>query len=169
MPKSSHIHYYDNVEQGTPEWLELRNAKFTGSNAHLLLTSFGAGSWAQSQDTSWSGNFSTKRGHYLEDKAIELYERVTDSKVKHTGCVTNDDYPNCLYSPDGYQEDRVIEVKCFSPEVHLKTIDAIENYTLHGVKILAQCHFGQMILEKDLTDFLIDFYKAVRVVKLPKV
>lgn len=149
MPKSSHIHYYDEIQQGTEEWQKLKDAKFSGSNAYKLLTSFGAGKHAMGSISEWGGNFATQRGHTLEDEAIELYNLVKGVTVKHTGLVTNDKYPFCVYSPDGYLPRRTIEVKCFFPKKHLETIKYID------LKIKAQCYFGQMILEKGGTDLIL--------------
>lgn len=148
MPKKHKIFYYD-VEQGSEEWKKLRENQFTGSNAHLLLTSFGAGSWAQSKDSHFGGNFYTKRGHLLETEALELYELINNVKVQHTGFVTNTRYPNCLYSPDGFLPDRTIEVKAFGVEKHLETIKQ------QPVTLKAQVQFGQMIMERPLTDVLL--------------
>jgi hypothetical protein len=153
MPRSqkrkSNLTYYDDVEQGSPEWLQLREYKFTGSNAYKLLTSFGAGSWAMGGLSNFKGNFHTRRGHLLEKEALELYEQINNVKCSTTGFVTNSKYPDCLYSPDAYLEDRVIEVKCFSVKEHIK---AIEN---PSVKIKAQCYFGQIIMERPLTDLVL--------------
>lgn len=146
--KNSHIQYH-NVEQGSAEWLRLRENQFTGSNAYKLLTSFGAGSWAKSTPSEFKGNFYTKRGHLLEDRAIELYERIRDCKVDHTGFVTNSKIKGCLYSPDGFRPDRTIEVKCFKPENHLEAIK------YQSLSIKAQVYFGQLIMEKPLTDLIL--------------
>lgn len=148
-PNSSHVVYYDDLEQGSETWKMLRENQFTGSNAYKLLTSFGAGTWAMANDTGFTGNFYTRRGHLLEDQAIELYERIKGVTVGHTGFVTNAKYPNCLYSPDGFLPDRTIEVKAFSVNKHLQ---AIKN---PSIAIKAQCHFGQLILEKKLTDLIL--------------
>lgn len=146
--QKSKIIYHDDVEQGSPEWLQLRENKFTGSNAYKLLTSFGAGVWSMSKDTGFKGNQYTERGHLLEGEAIELYEKINDCKVEHTGFVTNEAYEDCLYSPDGFLRDRTLEVKSFNPKKHLECIKSVP------VTILAQCHFGQMIMDKPLTDLI---------------
>ncbi len=143
-----HIHYYD-FEQGSPEWLAGRVDHFTGSNAAKLLTSFGAGRHAFAKEGSFKGNFYTKRGHLLEIEAIELYETIKGIEVGKTGFVKNDKYRYCLYSPDGFLPKKTIEVKCFSKDAHLKTIK------YQGLDILAQCHFGQLILEKQSTDLIL--------------
>lgn len=145
----SHIHYYDEIIQGTPEWKKLKEAKFSGSNAYKLLTSFGAGTHAMGGLSEWGGNFSTQRGHTLETEAIELYNRIKGVTVQHTGLVTNDKYPYCVYSPDGYLPRKTIEVKSFLPKMHLATIKYID------LKIKAQCYFGQLILEKPSTDLIL--------------
>lgn len=145
--KNSHITYYD-VEQGSEEWIKGREGMFTGSNAYKLLSTFGAGKHAMSEPSSFSGNYHTERGHILESEAIELYESITDAKVYHTGYVTNSKYKNCLYSPDGFTANKVIEVKCFSPKKHLELIRSPK------LEVLAQCHFGQLILEKKATDLI---------------
>lgn len=134
---------YNDTEQGTPEWIEARTGKFTGSNAYKLLSSFGAHEYAKALESNFDGNFFTKRGHLLESEAIELYEQITKSTVQHCGFVTNDSFPDCLFSPDGLTDTHIIEVKCFGETPHM----AIYNGTI-PMKILAQIHFGMMICEK---------------------
>lgn len=131
------------VEQGSPEWLEARRGKFTGSNAHKLLSSFGAHEYAKAIEDSFTGNYYTARGHILEDEAIELYETISGDTVSHCGFVTNSLYPDALYSPDGLSDDHLIEVKCFGARPHL----AIYNGDI-PLKILAQIHFGMLITGK---------------------
>jgi len=148
--QNSHVHYYDDIEQGSPEWLAVRKNRISGSTAHKLL---GKGipslNSFNTEEKNFTGNFATKRGHLLEPEAIELYEAINDVRVLTTGYVLNDKYSNAIYSPDGYLEDRTIEVKCFLPKAHLETIKR------PSLKILAQCHFGQIILEKPLTDLIL--------------
>lgn len=141
------ITLHDDIEQGTPEWHAAREGKFTGSNAHKLLSSFGAGDHARSVEGSFGGNFYTARGHLLEDEALELYHQITRERIKHCGFVTNDRYPSCLYSPDGLTGERVLEVKCFTEIGHLALYNANDWLQLPK-KILAQIHYGMMICEK---------------------
>jgi hypothetical protein len=68
------------VEQGTEEWQLLRIGKYTGSNAHKLLK-YGARAYSLTEAGNFSGNFWTKRGHMLEDEAIELYQEITGHQV----------------------------------------------------------------------------------------
>ena len=149
-----------NIPQGTEQWHADRDDKYTGSNAYKLLGMFGASEYARAKQTGFGGNFYTKRGHRLEDQAIQLYERIYRTTVARPGYVTNSKYPSSLYSPDGIdvQEDRAIldieendtltlarlpgvylllEVKSFVGKSYDRIFD-------HGpdLKILAQVHYG---------------------------
>lgn len=129
------------VEQGSKAWRELRADLYTGSNADKVLK-FGAIDYSLTDNEEWQGNFWTRRGHILEDEAIELYEQIMDIKVDRVGFVTNSKYPTAGYSPDGLAPIQLIEVKCFDIPEHKKLIRGDIN-----LKILAQCHFGQLITE----------------------
>jgi len=142
-----------NIEQGSPEWNELRANLYTGSNADKLLaysTSLKiingiTSSYAITEITGFGGNFHTKRGHILEDEAIELYMSITGHKVSRPGFVTNDEYPQCGFSPDGHDDDMELplEVKAFEEIKHMKMFNGDI-----PMKVLAQNHFGQFIWEK---------------------
>lgn len=147
-PKNNHIHYYDDIQQGTEEWHQLRRNRVTGSIAIKLLSASNPRTFKIPNDSKWAGNAYTRRGHRLEPEAIELYEIINNVQVSHTGFVTNDKYPGAGYSPDGYLPDRTIEVKCFMPKHHLECIKHPDT------AILAQCQFGQLILEKEQTDLI---------------
>lgn len=137
-----------NITQGSQEWLELREGLYTGSNADKLLR-FGKIPYSTSATSGFVGNFYTKRGHLLEDEAIELYEQIKGVKVNRAGFVTNTLYPNCGYSPDGLLPDRTIECKAFKKDLHLATAKEPD------FKVLAQCHFGKVITGLKLTDLLL--------------
>jgi hypothetical protein len=141
------------IIQGSDEWLKLREGLYTGSNAdkllsfssHVKIVNGIASSYALAEITSFRGNFFTKRGHILEDEAIELYEDITGHQVSRPGFVTNTKYPNCGYSPDGHDDTLGIplEVKCFNEAKHRKMFAGdIE------MKVLGQIHFGQLLWEK---------------------
>lgn len=142
------ITYYNDIEQGSILWHQIRKNRYTGSNASKLLTTFGKNGY-RFEISSFQGNFYTDRGHLLENEAIELYNIIKETKVSHTGFVTNSLYSNAGYSPDGYLPDRTIEVKCFKLKKHL---ECVKRPTL---EILAQCHFGQLIMDKKITDLIL--------------
>lgn len=136
------------IEQGSVEWHKLRDGLYTGSNADKLLR-FGKIPYSQSTNQAWSGNFYTRRGHTLEEEAIELYEIIKKVKVDRPGFVTNTRYKDCGYSPDGLLPDRTIEVKAFNPVKHFNMRDDL------SFEILAQSYFGQVLCERTMTDVLL--------------
>lgn len=146
------------VTQGDAEWEDLRQGLYTGSNSHKLLEHANktkivngvSSAYALTEITGFGGNFFTKRGHILEDEAIELYERITARDIDRPGFVTNTRYPNCGYSPDGLRVDRTIEVKAFNEQKHM------EMYRGHiPLKVLSQCYFGMLICGRKLCDLVI--------------
>lgn len=141
-----HLHY---VTQGTQEWHDAREGMYTGSNAYKLLGSIGVHEYAKAVQTEFKGNFWTKRGHILEDESIELYEAIKGVKVDRPGFVTNDKYPGCLYSPDGWPPVPLLESKSFDLPQHMKLINGDIDW-----KILAQIHYGLVITEKPYAELL---------------
>jgi YqaJ-like viral recombinase domain len=131
------------VKQGSKEWHELRKGRLTASNAAVLLAR-GINAAVNNGKDSGSGYWA-ERGKTLEKQAIEIYEAVKGVKVLHAGFVTNTDYPDCGYSPDGFKP-RLIEVKCFAEEKHLKCLEEIPT------TVYAQAQFGMMIAESDECD-----------------
>jgi len=146
------------LEQGTPEWLARREGLYTGSGADKLLMFAGqlkvvrgvVSKYSIAEITGFGGNYHTKRGHLLEDKAIELYCLIRKCTVEFPGFVTNTKYPGCGYSPDGWMPERLLEVKCFERKKHLDMY--------HGnipFKVLAQIHFGLFLTNRPECDLII--------------
>lgn len=167
-----------NLEQGTDEWQALRAGKYTGSNAHKLLR-FGAIEYALAQESNFKGNYYTKRGHLLEDQAIQVYEKITGASVLRAGFITNSKYPDCGYSPDGIDvtsldgyalnkggfkaEGYLLEVKCFNKKRHREIASGDI-----PMEIMAQIQFGMMItgmIRALLIIFNPDFAKKMITVK----
>lgn len=146
------------VEQGSDKWLELREGKYTGSNADKLLSHFKqikivngvVSGYALAEIAGWGGNFYTDRGHLLEEEAIELYEQIRHETVSRPGFVTNSNFPECGYSPDGLTVGAVIEVKAFEEAKHMKMFNGDI-----PLKIRAQIYFGMLICGKKLAYLLI--------------
>jgi hypothetical protein len=151
------------IDQGSDGWLEKRKDLYTGSGAEKLLKHSGqlkvvdgvATPYALAEITGFTGNFYTKRGHMLEDEALEIYQQIR-KKVgirfengNRVGFVTNSKFPTCGYSPDDLYPDRTIEVKAFKEDLHLQLIKGDI-----PTKILAQIHFGMLICGKKMCDFL---------------
>ncbi|AWN08646.1 virion structural protein [Erwinia phage Faunus] len=108
------VTYHRNIQQGTPEWLAMReNYDITGSTVGTLL---GHGSYTtmhkkvteleglypSSRDVNSA--FSQKmfaRGHASEAAARPRVEQEFGINIQEVGAITNSDYPNMMYSPDG--------------------------------------------------------------------
>lgn len=114
--------YHYDIQQNTPEWLQARLGKFTGSvfadlfakpstktyqNAiNKVVFERLTGELPESFSNDW-----TERGHLLEGEAIEAYELKTFTKVNKVGFVELNDWVGC--SPDGLIGDNgMIQVKC---------------------------------------------------------
>lgn len=99
--------YYDLV-QGTQEWLELRMGKVTCSNALMLMNKgknacIEANRLASIRITP-NGNFYAERGHVIEHDLKEAYNaelKESGLTLAECGFITNSDYPDAGYSPDG--------------------------------------------------------------------
>lgn len=131
-----------NVVQGTPQWHALRNGNYTGQNADKLIL-YGTIDYCKTRSTSFKGNFYTKRGHILEDKAIHIYESIHGLTVDRPGAFENTRFKHCIYSPDGATDIFLIEVKCFNKKKHMQMFNGNVPF-----KVLAQIYYGLLISGK---------------------
>lgn len=135
------------VQQGSDEWFALRKGKITASNAGaLLLKGINAALLKNSNDNASGGSYWGNRGQALEPEAIEIYEAIKGVKVELAGFITNDRYPKCGYSPDGWEP--LVEIKCFAEAKHLACLKEIP------MEVYAQVQFGMLVSEKDRTDVI---------------
>lgn len=146
MP-TSNITYHD-IAQGSLGWLALRKGKVTASNADKLLIG-GKQKLLSLPDSQFKGNYYTTRGTALEPSAVALYEQIKGVSVQTTGGITNNKYPDCWYSPDGYTDVRLLEVKCFQEAKHERSRIEIP------FEVMAQMQFGMMIAEKKVCDLVL--------------
>lgn len=114
---------YEDLKQGTPEWLEVKKLKFTASNAatimamgkgvKTLIKQMLAEYYSSQHYEEYTGvykNDQMKRGNEFEDKARTIYELETGNTVKQVGFVEKDEYEGV--SPDGLVgDDGLIEIK----------------------------------------------------------
>ncbi|MDP4226023.1 MAG: YqaJ viral recombinase family protein [Bacteroidota bacterium] len=135
-----------NVDQNSEEWLELRKGKVTASNAYILLKK-GVNAAIAANNGESGGGFYAARGHILEEEAIEIYQEVTGKKVHKVGFITNDKYPNCGWSPDGW--DVAVESKSFKVEKHLACCKELP------IEVYCQVQFGMMIGELPEMDVIL--------------
>lgn len=109
-----------NVEQGTPEWFEVRKGKLTASKAtaignagkgldtyvHEMMAEF-----YSSGEKKQFGSLDTERGNELEPTARGIYELENGVEVQEIGFMQLNEYVGA--SPDGLVgEDGGIEIKC---------------------------------------------------------
>ncbi len=121
------------VEQGTPEWHQIRLGRLTGSvvsDAFATIKSgWGAGRknlrvrlvlerlTGKSQESGFS-SFDMERGTLLEPDARSAYEVETGLLVQQIGFVAHDELmAGC--SPDGLTEDGLVDFKCPKAATHL--------------------------------------------------
>jgi len=135
-----------NVEQGTEEWFKLRSGLVTASNAAKFIE---GGYKRATEQSTFKGNYYSKRGQDLEPEAIELYEKIKEVVVQRYGFITNSKYPLCGASPDGVT-DRLIEVKCFNKNKH----NSITKTTI-PFEVMAQIQFSMLITELNKCDLVL--------------
>lgn len=130
---------YDQLEQGTPEWLEARRGIVTASTVGKLLTSTGK---VANNDTSRAlietlaieritgrveyvhPNRAMQMGTLLEPTARELYEQHY-APVDEVGFIRTElvDGTRLGYSPDGLVgDDGLLEIKSRTPRIQSRTI-----------------------------------------------
>jgi len=115
MPK-----YYFDIEQGTPEWFNMRKGRMTASHAQAIANQ-GKGldtyihemmaECYSNADKEQFSNKDTDRGHELEDQAASIYCFNKGVEVKTVGFVEYSEFAGC--SPDRLVgEDGLLEIKC---------------------------------------------------------
>lgn len=134
---------YDNVEQQSLTWFELRAGKVTPSNMDKLVTPLGkiktgdgpktylmeklAERWIQGPLPAVQGVWDLEQGQFLEDYARPAFTLETGLPVRKVGFIEGDN-PNVGCSPDGLiiGQESGLELKCPHIEKHLR-------YLLDGV------------------------------------
>ena len=123
-----------NMEQGTPEWFQVRLGLPTASCFADIISKGRGGAESARRRTymlkilaeritgelphNWQKEH-TERGHEDEPKARSAYEFVTGNKVQEVGFILNDEL-NAGFSPDGLvEENGTIEIKSKLPHLHI--------------------------------------------------
>jgi hypothetical protein len=126
------------VEQGTPEWFNLRQGKITSSNCHSLLVNgknkgLGTGAWSLVYELAGEivsnpmvndfDTYATERGKSLEPIAINEYSEFTWRNVRNVGFVELSRYAGT--SPDGIcvGAKKGVEIKCLMHREHMRVLD----------------------------------------------
>lgn len=120
---------YNNIQQGTDEWHQIRKGKITGTTLKAIM-----GTPKARQDAIYEliaerltvgvdGDYENamERGTRLEPDAIAIFELEMGKQVERTGFCEHDDYPLICNSPDGLiGEKEAIETKCMGGKNHVK-------------------------------------------------
>lgn len=124
------------VDQNTPEWLEARKGKITGSKLKDIVVKRGNGKKigfyqliADRLAIDEAPIDPRQRGHSLEHEALEMFEQQTGTQVnKDVGICVSDINEAIAISPDGLiaDEDGVyrsaVEVKCLGSARHIEAV-----------------------------------------------
>lgn len=158
---------YENLEQGTEEWLKVRCGVLTASVIGQLLTpklaiskSDGAMTLleklavekATGQIEPVAKTWDMRRGTFLEPYAREEYD-MTRATVEQVGFMTRELRDGGLlgYSPDGLVgQGGLIEIKCLSLTKHRRTILANEVPAEH----VAQVQAGLLVSGREWCDYI---------------
>ena len=119
------------IEQGSPEWHQLRLGIPTASNFDKIITSTGelsatlpkyalelASQYLILEPEIGYCNEAMLRGKELEPLARQAYQEAVFEKVEEVAFIRCDDYG---YSPDGLVgDDGLIEIKCPNQTTHTK-------------------------------------------------
>jgi len=140
------------VEQGTPEWLELRKGRVTASHATAIATN-GKGldtyvlelmsEYYSSGEREYYSNADMDRGNELEELAASAYEMEVGAKLEKVGFVEYNEFVGC--SPDRLVgEDGLVEIKCPNDKNFFK-------FLLEGEKAISTDYMAQMQMQMLVT------------------
>lgn len=124
------------LDQNSPEWLDARKGKITGSKLKDIVVKRGnakkIGFYQLIADKLAIDETvidPRERGHSLEHEAIEAFEELTDRTVdKDIGLCVSDLSDSIALSPDGLIKDddgkytEAVEVKCLGSARHIEAI-----------------------------------------------
>lgn len=164
------IRYYNDLEQGSDEWLNARCGLLTASEMKLIITpTLKIASNDKQRQHLWEllaqrvTNYvephyigdDMLRGEQDEITARELYaDRY--APVTECGFITNDKWGFTLgYSPDGLvNDDGLIECKSRRQKYQLQTL--VENVPAQTIPddFLMQCQTGSLVSEREWLDFI---------------
>ena len=120
---------YNEIEQGTEDWHQIRKGKITGTTLKGIMGTPKARKTALYEilaerltvgvDMEYEN--AMERGLRLESDAVAMFELEKDKKVELTGFCEDDTNPMIANSPDGLiGETEAIEVKCLGGTNHIK-------------------------------------------------
>ena len=164
---------YKDINQGSPEWFEIRVGKVTASHAQAIgnngkgldtyLLEVVSEMFSSAQKEQYS-NEHTERGNELEPLARSMYELQENVEVEEIGFAEYNDFVGC--SPDGLVgDDGMIEIKCPDDKTYFNLLmnEKIDN------AYIWQCQMNMLILERkwcDLVFYNPNFEKSMKIFRL---
>ena len=153
---------YTEIEQGTPEWLELRKGIITSTVVKSLITpTFKLAENDKTRKAIWKlaseritnhledsfYSSDMERGHFEEPLARDLYGGAVE-----VGFITNKIGGVTVgYSPDGLVgENGLIEIKSAKQSIQVERIVS----GVVPVEHLPQIHYGMLVSEREWCDFI---------------
>lgn len=153
---------YKEIEQGTPEWLELRKGVITSTVVKAFITpTFKIAENDKTRKTIWKlageritgqleesiSCYNFDRGHFEEPLARALY-----GGAEEVGFITNEIGGVTVgYSPDGLiGNDGLIEIKSAKQSIQVERIVS----GLVPVEHLPQIHYGMLVSGREWLDFI---------------
>ena len=164
---------YKDINQGSPEWFEIRVGKVTASHAQAIgnngkglenyILEVVAEMFSSSEKEHYS-NEHTERGNELEPIARSMYELQKNIEVEEIGFAEYNDFVGC--SPDGLVgKYGMIEIKCPDDKTYFNLLmnEKIDN------AYIWQCQMNMLILERkwcDLVFYNPNFEKSMKIFRL---
>jgi len=128
------------IQQGTPEWHELRLGKATASKIQSIVARAKSGMVAAGRknymaelvlerltgrrDENGFKSASMERGNEVEDDARKVYSFLNSIKIEQVGFVEHPTIEMSGCSPDGLAGDSgLVEFKCPEPAQHLAALE----------------------------------------------
>jgi predicted phage-related endonuclease len=124
------------LDQNTPEWLEARKGKITGSKAYDIMPKYRGAGYKSGFYKLIAERLATdevvtdfrERGHSLEAEAAEAFEKETGKKLTKVGMIVSDFDEDIALSPDNMVEPvdgvytEAVEIKCLSSDLHIEAV-----------------------------------------------
>lgn len=153
-PEKEGLIYFD-FEQGSQEWIDLRNKYITASAIGQIIKgshtveykNLVAEKASGGEHRTFFGNHATRWGHKYEPVADMLFEyRNPGVKIYEYGLISNPKYPKLAVSPDGITSlGEMLEIKC----PYSRKIDGVVKR-----EYAAQMQQQMLVCEYDVCNFL---------------
>ena len=155
---------FNDIEQGTPEWRQLRAGIPTASQFSDVIAKKGprggipkgrqtymrklAGEIITGEPMESYSNFDMERGKEREAEARSLHALLTGTQPEQVGFVRNG---NCGCSPDSFiGENGLLEIKDAAPHIQIERLLAGTLPSVHK----AQCQGQLMVSQREWLDFM---------------